>query len=243
MQVIDFLQKFVFWLRLKQWDVTLATWEHAILWAVEEWISTVYALTQGEWRRIRTEYMYDDFKTNLVDFKTVYPIEKVVWIYPGPKQNVSLPDQDWDCITEDCDIGCNCCEVDILESLKTKRLALTQVSAWKELLQWEYKIAWWCFGGWKFWNYVVANVCNMVKCDPCTSWWYIEYYASYKPIECLEDEIPLPYQYLPWLSLFVWAALAPTLEWFAAWQDVNWITIARDMIEAIKSKKTPSFIK
>lgn len=239
MRAFDFLKKYVFWLRSKRTDVTLAVWKNSLIWAIEEWLCQIHALTKNEGWKVKTEVTFNDMRETIYDFKTAYPIESVIWIWWWDKQVIKnflteeFQLQDFEDWYTYCDVYCP-------GSIVTQRHNYVEVSPWKKLMPGEYKISWGCWRWGKFWSYVEFNPACENKCKPCDCWWFIEYYASYKQITSLDDIIDLPYQYFPVLSYFVWASIVPWLESYAAWTDVNWITIWRDLINEMKSKKVPS---
>lgn len=177
-------------------------------------------------------------RETIQDFKTKYPIERVIWIWPWEKQAVkNFLESEFN--TTDIEDWFSCSDVYCPERLITNRFDYIEVSPGKKIQPGEYKISWGC-GHWgKFWNYVEFNPYCSSKCEK-DCWWFLEYYASYAQINSLEDEIDLPYQYFPVLSYFIGASIAPGLETYAVWQDVNWITLWRDLLNEMKWRRTPS---
>ena len=122
----------------------------------------------------------------------------------------------------------NCCCLDVWWTID-----MTEIWPWSILWPWQYKISWWSFSGWNLGNTVSfmlpPNNCCATNCDTI----YITYSAWTTMMSCVNDDIPLPDEYI----VAYWMILE-WLLWIQIWDTQSlkeniMITMWKELLESL----------
>lgn len=238
MNVRQFAEIYVWPFVSQQW-LSLAIWEYGLLWAINMWLSLIYAKdwSYRSWA-VRTEWTLavPDNDCCEIKFKTQFPIARVTGIYLWPREIITSTHDicPCDCGKKNCSCWCEVtCWVDTMKSIKNK-----MVQPWGKLSEfWDYKISWWWYGWWVYWNIVSLYVCN--NANVCQCWFdkssiYITYQARANQITCYTDKIPLPDAFMSILWMYV-ISLTKTVSWnWKATEDTYWYQLADQLLMNIQ---------
>lgn len=237
MQAQDFLKKYVYGI-LWQRGATTSIWNQAYLWLIEAALMMIYA---NDWKlmswMVRSEAVVNP-DCNMLKFYTKYPIVWNPTFWRWTKEEIEkilekCKSCDTECEETDCcntiDVSNACCCDDY-----TVIKDMTMVWPASVLQNKQYKISWWSFSWWLFWQKVEAKLCpEDCQCITNGEWLFITYFARYNPMKNLTDEIALPDAYLPVLAFFLVSLAIMRLQNYRIGDDQSFQALWAAMLKSI----------
>lgn len=131
--------------------------------------------------------------------QTKFPIWKIKNIYCG-KLPEFPKEVEWTC---NCEATCNCQYCTDCYCYDSKPLNLHHISPWAKPKPNSYQINWGQYS--KIVTIHLSEDCCLCSstCDPLEEWAFVEYYAHWECINCLDEHLPVPKQVLPVLADYV----------------------------------------
>lgn len=160
--------------------------------------------------------------------QTKFPIVKLKDAYCGKLPQ--HPNERKDC---ECDTTCECSYCTACTCYNAEPLNLKQISPWAKPKTNSIQVPW---GKWsKIVALYLAPECDLctIDCDP-DDWVFIEYYAWFELIKCLDDVIPVPDQEISTLVNYVASEILASSSGNKEQQSLNYFNKAKNKTYASK---------
>lgn len=178
---------------------------------------------------------FDTEANDIYYYRTIFPIVtgtsvKFFCSDKEPIQQTSDCDYVFPCVCTNhidlscCNDCCDCCE--------DKQLEMKYVEPWTPLQPWQFTIMWGYFWGGNLGNKIKARFpCG----DCCCKWWtiFISYYGGVRLFNCLNDDIPIPPEYIEAFKLILKWLLSTNLWNGQSNKETLWFTFAKEIIEGL----------
>lgn len=238
MKAIDFLKKYVFG-RLNQYGLTNKLNSLWIQWMIEAGLSKIYHITpenKFKWHTWELKTEAFPFTWCNIRLQTKFPIKQIKgfysWDLPIILEFNDTCDTCWcseveSWVCTECGTTCSC---DIYANTwsSDKKLELQEKSAWAQMIDNEYQVIAGRNNGWYWWQIIYLKL----KSDLSTKNIWVEYYAGYNPINCLDDEILLPLPLYPVLADYIISDALDIYGQSREWVAANIYSKARDALFA-----------